>query len=87
MAEAFSPTGYWAHYTIRFQNDDGTRGEGWTETFPVTGYTDVALIIDDGGLVKTVTAYLDELRENSDVPDEDGQTFTAYLEVNSRNGE
>lgn len=73
---------YWAHYTTHFSS-----GNGWTDTFPVAGYTDVALIIDEDGSVKTVHALLEELREGGDVPDEEGQTWTVSLAVTASSGE
>lgn len=80
-------TGYWAHYTTRFKKADGTRGESWTETFPVVGYTDVALVIDTGGNVKTVQALRDDLAEGGGTPDDDGETYTVTLEVDTSQGE
>lgn len=67
-------TGYWAHYRTHFQSTDTVV----TDTYPVVGYTDVALIIDEDGAVKTVHALLDELRE-CDEPE--GEGWTVLLSV------
>ncbi len=83
----FSPTGYWAHYTTSFRNADGTWENSWTDTFPVVGYTDEALIIDEDGTVKIVSRLLDELREGGSTPGEGGQTWIVSLTVNSSDGE
>jgi hypothetical protein len=79
----FSPTGYYAHYPTRFRDADGSPGNSWTDTFPVVGYTDVALVIDVDGSVKTVEALRETLAEGGDKPDEEGQTWTVGLEVNT----
>lgn len=76
-------TAYWAHYHTQFKKPDGTRGNGWTDTFPVVGYTDVALIIDAGGNVRTVQSLLEDFAEGGDTPNEDGETYAVYLEVNT----
>lgn len=78
--------GYWAHYTTRFKNADGTPGDSWTDTFPVVGYTDVALVIDEDGSVLTVQALRDRLAEGGDTPDRDSQTFTVTFVVNTSRG-
>lgn len=65
----YSPTGYWAHFTTHFIEHDARV----TDVFPVVGYTDVALIIDEDGTVKTVDAMLEELREGGDT---EGWTVT-----------
>jgi hypothetical protein len=77
-------TGYWAHYTTSFKNADGTWGSSGVDTFPVVGYTDVALVIDEDGTVKRVHVLLDELRQGGCVPDEEGQIVS--LAVNTYNG-
>lgn len=89
----FSPTGYWAHYTTQFSKPDPVNpfgralGHRWASVYPVVGYTDTALIIDEYGTVKTVGAFLDELREGGDTPDEEGETFTVSLSVENGPGE
>ena len=76
----FSPTGYYAHYRTQFHN---AVGEAETEVYPVVGYTDTALVIDEDGTVKTVGALLAELREGADAnEDGDGAAWTVTLEVN-----
>lgn len=81
----FSPTGYRARYTTCCKNADGTRGETWTDTFPVVGYTDVALVINSDGRVLTVEAMREELAGDGKL--EDGETFRVYLEVSTWNEE
>ena len=71
-------TGYWAHYRTHFKNID----EVVTDTFPVVGYTDAALIIDEDGSVKTVNALLEELREGGD-EQEEGEGWTVSLSVST----
>lgn len=83
----FSPTGYFAHFTTTFRKPDGEQGDTLVDSFPVAGYTDTALIIDEDGTVKTVGALLDELREGGDTPDEEGATWTVCLAVNAAPGE
>jgi hypothetical protein len=77
-------TGYWAHYTTRCKKD-GKSTDHWTDTFPVVGYTDVALVINPSGEVKTVQAMREELAGDGTL--EDGETFTVTLEVNTWDGE
>lgn len=73
----FSPTGYYAHYRTQFHN------AAETEVYPVVGYTDTALVIDEDGTVKTVGALLAELREGAGADEDgDGATWTVTLEVN-----
>lgn len=78
---------YYAHYRTSFRNADGSLGSHWTDTFPVIGYTDVALVVDTDGTVKTVQALRDVIAEGGDRPDEDGQTFTVRFEVNTHSEE
>ena len=69
--------GYWAHYRTHFLSPDTVV----TDTYPVVGYTDVALIIDEDGTVKTVTALLEELRE-CDEPEGEGWTVSLAVTPN-----
>lgn len=77
----FSPTGYYAHYRTQFYNAGRAVGEADVDVYPVVGYTDTALVIDEDGTVKTVGALLEELREGGNA-DPDGSSWTVALEVN-----
>lgn len=77
----FSPTGYYAHYRTQFHNAGRPHGGAGVDVYPVVGYTDTALVIDEDGTVKTVGALLEELRAGGDA-DPDGTTWTVHLEVN-----
>jgi hypothetical protein len=85
----YSPTGYWANYrTIWVEpNSDPawpfpTRiTSSLTESLPIIGYTDTALVLDNDGAVQTVGALLNTMREGSDTPDEEGHTYTVRLSV------
>lgn len=81
----FSPTGYWAHYLTRFRNADGTHATSWVECWPIADIVDdnPRLIFEDGRVL-TLRALLVELREGSNTPDEDGQTYTVSLSVSTQ---
>ena len=73
----FSPTGYYATFHTTWSH-----GNQWRDTYPVVGHNGlVALVIDEDGTLKTVTALLDELREGGETPDEEGATFCVSLAV------
>lgn len=82
-----SPTGYYAHYTTTWKNADGSWGNRWTDTYPVIGYTDTALVLDEEGIVRTVQEMQNILAEGGNVPDEEGSTFRVSLGVNAYPGE
>lgn len=83
-----SPTGYYAHYATHLKAADGTRRKGWTDVYPVIGYTDVALVIDSDGFVVTVRDLLKEVREDVASLDlEDGETARVHLTVAATPGE
>ena len=85
MSNAFSPTGYWAHYTTQLRNTDGTRGDSWTESWPIVDVADDSpRLIDEEGRVLTLRAFLVELREGGTTPNEDGQMYTVSLHVNTQ---
>lgn len=74
---------YYAHYTTRWLKPDGARGNAWTDIYPVIGYTDVALVVDNDGSVLTVEALREVLAKGGDTPDADGETFTVHFEVST----
>lgn len=80
---------YYAHFYTSFRKTDGTRGNSWTETFPVVRADDegLALVFDTDGYLKTVHVILAELRKGGDTPDEEGETYTVSLQVNTWAGE
>lgn len=64
MNSSFSPTGYWAHYTSRWTNEQGQR-ESFTEALPVVAVADGrALIITEGGDVVSVTRFQQILKDD-----------------------
>lgn len=90
MNTPFSPTGYYAHYKVTYTKPDANHWSGhaitdrWVDTYPVIGYADVALVIDEGGIVKRVTDFLDEKKAEDGAPE--GETYHVYMEVNTDGG-